>query len=105
MKSTISKIQQQTNYRPIFMLVALLFLPFAQAQHNDEHDLLDFDFHCQICHSALDIDGDNIAVKPQAVTLQNLYNPLVITTPYLPSNNNKAAYTTRAPPQLITTND
>jgi hypothetical protein len=95
-----SNKNHNSSYRHIFMLVALLlFLPFVQAEHNNQHDLLDFDFHCQICHSGIDIDGDNIAVSPKAFTPLDFYNPLLNTSPHLADDNNKASYTTRAPPQ------
>ncbi|NQZ08846.1 MAG: hypothetical protein HRT35_16945 [Algicola sp.] len=49
------------GYWHILMLVALLlFLPLAQAIHQVGHDSLPSDIHCQICHSAIDLDGDNL---------------------------------------------
>jgi hypothetical protein len=49
----------KTGYWHMLMLVALLlFLPLAQADHLIEHDSLPSHIHCQICHSAIDLDGD-----------------------------------------------
>ena len=64
----------------IFMLVALLlFLPLAQADHLVEHDSLLSDIHCQICHSAIDLDGD--ALPGSKVFYINKPNILFNVTP------------------------